>query len=299
MKVRISLLAVTALGLASAAIGQSGAQYLLVEDYYGNLVGGITGNGMQLELNSVPGVTISAPQRIEFAVSSVCADGSVASGSSCPASAPAVGRLMTGAVDAALAGDSTFLGISKVDSVYPGDKYIVKASSSGSKVFSGGAVRITAGPGGNPWVVNSRNEIWRWTGSEWNQLPGAATDIGGNGSGAVWVIGMDSAPYRWDASGEAWVKGSGAGVSIAVGPDGNPWMTNSINSIWKYDGSAWVKLPGGGTDVAVANDGTAYVVGTGGSVFKMAAGSSTWVAVPGATGVRRIAAGSSSFVAVK
>jgi hypothetical protein len=271
----------------------------MVEDAYGNLIGGITGNGIQLELNSVPGVTVSAPQRIEFAVSSVCADGSVASGSSCPASAPAVGRLMTGAVDAALAGDSTFLGISKVDSVYPGDKYIVKAASSGSKVFSGGAVRITAGPGGNPWVVNSRNEIWRWTGSEWNMLPGAAKDIGGNGNGAVWVIGMDSAPYRWDSDGQTWVKGSGAGVSIAVGPDGNPWMTNSINSIWKYDGSAWVKMPGGGTDIAIAGDGTAYVVGTGGSVFKMAAGSEAWVAVPGATGVRRIAAGSSGFVAVK
>ena len=54
----------------------------------------------------------------------------------------------------------------------------------------GTGVRVTVGANGAPWAVTANGDIYRWRGQAFEQVPGAATDIGANARGDVWVIGQ-------------------------------------------------------------------------------------------------------------
>jgi hypothetical protein len=84
--------------------------------------------------------------------------------------------------------------------------------------------------------------------------------------GSVWLIGgnhvgdgFDSSPFRWNGTG--WDGFGGGGTRIAVGPDGMPWMVNSVGSIFHYEGGNWVQKPGGGRDIGVGADGSVWLIG--------------------------------------
>lgn len=101
----------------------------------------------------------------------------------------------------------------------------------------GGAVRIAVDGRGVPWVVNSSHQIFEFRPAygTWRLLPGAARQIAANPG--VWVTGMDPAPggfelWRWNGSN--WDKYARYGaVSIAIGPAGNPWVTNNSREIYR------------------------------------------------------------------
>src|SRR5262245_23189389 len=59
-----------------------------------------------------------------------------------------------------------------------GDFGIFHWNGSGWDAIDGGGVRIDVDPSGNPWVVNSKGEIWQRLPTGWKQLPGLARDIG-------------------------------------------------------------------------------------------------------------------------
>ncbi|MCL2394935.1 MAG: hypothetical protein FWC87_09640, partial [Acidimicrobiaceae bacterium] len=95
--------------------------------------------------------------------------------------------------------------------------------------------------------------------------PGSATDVGVGANGSVWVVGTNAVPGGfgiWRFAGTGWVAVPGGGVSIAVDPAGNPWVTNSLHQIWRWTGHAFVHVPGQATDVGVGADGSVWVVGT-------------------------------------
>jgi hypothetical protein len=56
----------------------------------------------------------------------------------------------------------------------------------------GSAVHISVSSRG-PWVVNDANRIYRWENGSFTEVPGAATDVGVNARGDVWVIGVPGA----------------------------------------------------------------------------------------------------------
>jgi hypothetical protein len=154
-------------------------------------------------------------------------------------------------------------------------------------------------PAGLPWVVNDRNSIFRWKGSGWEMMSGAATDVGIGADGTVWVLGGGGTPYRW--TGSTWSAISGAGTNIAVGPTGEPWVVNAGNAIFRYamPNGPWQQIPGAGRDIAVAADGTAYHVGMGSgtgpaTIYRWQGGA--WV--PEAVAGERVAAGPAGTVAV-
>lgn len=161
----------------------------------------------------------------------------------------------------------------------------------------GGGVRIAVDPKGTPWVVNAGGQIFRWTGSAWQQMPGsAATDVGIGANGTVWVAGAGGVLFRWNPSTNSWVQlPSGAGVRVSVDRNGNPWVVNSSNQIWQHTGSAWKQLPGAGRDIGVGADGTVYVVGMGAvqggsGVWRWIPSENSWTPEPGAAGTS-VAAG--------
>lgn len=104
-------------------------------------------------------------------------------------------------------------------------------------------------------------------GSHWQQLPGAATDIGVGADGSVWVIG--TAPcdehgcgiFRFDGSGFTQVEG--AAIRIAVDQGGNPWVVNRKGGIFRRRGGRFEQLPGAAIDIGVGADGSVWVIGIG------------------------------------
>lgn len=83
-----------------------------------------------------------------------------------------------------------------------------------------------------------------------------------------------------------------AGVRIAVGPDGKPWVVNKSNLIFKYRDSvsAWQQMPGTATDIAIGANGAVYAIGTndvsptGGKNIMRWTGSN-WVDMPECAGI--------------
>lgn len=145
---------------------------------------------------------------------------------------------------------------------------------------SGGAVRI-GGTYSNPWIINDVNQIFRWTGSTWQSIPGAAFDVADG-----WVIGTSATSggfqiYRWNGSG--WTLMPGGAVRIG-GTYTTPWIVNNLNQIFRWTGSSWQWIPGAAKDV-----GDGWVLGTaaasgGLQIFRW--NGSTWTQTAGgATGI--------------
>jgi matrixin/putative peptidoglycan binding protein len=164
----------------------------------------------------------------------------------------------------------------------------------------GGALRIAVNPStanALPWVVNDRNELFRYNSSleGWDILSGAcATDVGVGEDDSVWIVGCedvvgghdirkltasldDSTPGELFCLGECFSTVAGGGLRIAVGPatvampgwplpDIVPWVTTSTNEIRRrttsnVNSGSFERLPGTATDIAAAG-GIAWSIGT-------------------------------------
>jgi hypothetical protein len=127
----------------------------------------------------------------------------------------------------------------------PGGNGIFYFNGSSWTSFSGGGVRIAIAPDGNPWVVNSTQDIYCYNGTNWVHVPGKAYDVGVGANGSAWVIGTNSVPggfgiYHWtpDAGQPLCGAGSfssvaGGGTQISVGTDGLPFVVNSAGAIYE------------------------------------------------------------------
>ncbi|MDP1981618.1 MAG: hypothetical protein Q8K23_03670 [Sulfuritalea sp.] len=150
---------------------------------------------------------------------------------------------------------------------------------------SGGAVRIDLDPQGNPWVVNDKDDIFRWTGSAWVGLPGKAKDIGIGADGTVWAIGANKVPggfgvYRWDAAKNVWLDMRGGGVRIDVDASGKPWVVNDAGKIFFGGTSGWREYSYGvlARDIGVGPEGSVFIAAKNdGAVYKFDRDSLTWI----------------------
>jgi hypothetical protein len=87
--------------------------------------------------------------------------------------------------------------------------------------------------------------------------------VGANGS--VWAVGTNPVSGGfgiWNWNGIGWVPIAGGAVTIAVGPDGSPWVTNSTHQIYHRVGSGWVPFPGAAMEVGVGANGSVWAIGT-------------------------------------
>jgi hypothetical protein len=144
-----------------------------------------------------------------------------------------------GAKDIGIGGGQVF--VIGMDSA-PGGYGIWKREGPRWRKYPGSGVRIAVDNRAYPWVVNNENEIYRWSGSSWQRMPGAAKDIGIGTNGSVAVIGTNSTSggygvYEWNSSTNSWKTLFGAGTNVAVDSAGKPWVTNSSQRVYRY-GSA-------------------------------------------------------------
>jgi hypothetical protein len=158
----------------------------------------------------------------------------------------------------------------------------------------GGLVTLAVDPSGNAWGTNDKNEIFRFTGRDFQMLSGRALDIAVGAKGTVFCVGMPGQDgnadlFEWDGS-RKWNKISGRGLKIAVDQNDWPWVTTASNEIYRYDGGRWGRLPGAAMDLAIGANGTAWVIGTnqkgaaGNGIFRW--DGQRWVEIDGAaTGI--------------
>ena len=60
----------------------------------------------------------------------------------------------------------------------PSDGAIYRWNNGRWLQVDGFGTRIAVAPDGSPWVVNSKNEIYRWSQGAFGKTPGLARDIG-------------------------------------------------------------------------------------------------------------------------
>jgi hypothetical protein len=123
-----------------------------------------------------------------------------------------------------------------------------------------------------------------------------------NGStiGSAWVLGTAKTSggdyYVYQRKGSSFVRTNGAGLQMAVGIDGYPWVITHLGTIYYWNGSTFVLAPGGGcaTSIGVgpgynATYGDPWIIGcngsstTNGSIYQYFWGNGgAWVQQPGA-----------------
>jgi hypothetical protein len=201
------------------------------------------------------------------------------------------------------AGDAWALGNTGIN----GDYYIYQWVNGQWVQEPGAGTQIAISPDqSRVWVINHLGQIFYWDGQAFQEAPGngCATSIGvgpnANGLqyGSPWVIGcggnitQNSGIYQ--LQGSTWVQQPGQAVSIAVSPQGVPWVVASDGSVWYWNGSGFTQVPGCARSIAVGPN-TANFAGPNGDVWATScypatsAGSSiyqlqngtTWVQIPG------------------
>lgn len=102
---------------------------------------------------------------------------------------------------------------------------------------------ITVDEKGLPWVVNSREHIYKWTGTKWVQMPGRATQIAAGPDGTVISI-WGNRVYKWYSGQGKWRVVSTILTkqtkklkwlherSLSVGKDGQPFLVTNIGRIF-------------------------------------------------------------------
>jgi len=145
---------------------------------------------------------------------------------------------------------------------------------------------VAIDPSENPWVIacsqtqdpgGANFDIQHWNGSTWGPpLPREfGTQIATSPAGVPWVINSNNDIFEWNGSifaGPFGPSGSKA-QSIAIGPDGNPWVVGLSsgfdaakgNDVFHWNGSSWDGPFGAATQIAVSSEqipGSPYSFGT-------------------------------------
>ena len=102
----------------------------------------------------------------------------------------------------------------------------------------GWGTAIAVGTDGEPWVVNSKGDVWE----RYVHLQNApkATDIAVDLDGIVWIVGPDYVSVKHPSK-DQWSKFDVGGVAIAIAPDGNPWIVTASGQVLELKNGRFVQ----------------------------------------------------------
>ncbi|MGJ8670820.1 MAG: tectonin domain-containing protein, partial [Oceanococcus sp.] len=155
--------------------------------------------------------------------------------------------------------------------------YFLNTTANKWERIAGGKLRLSAGPN-VLWGSNTQGAIWRYQNSNWNKIPGAASDVSVDEQGVAWHLsqrknsggGYDLYKSKND---RAWDKiGSppGGWTRISGGPNGL-WAINPIGEVWLYrrgTKSYWEKMANKETAVYInaAAKGDVWIISAQGQI---------------------------------
>jgi hypothetical protein len=139
----------------------------------------------------------------------------------------------------------------------------------------GAAIDIATGANGSVWAVGTKPVaggygIWRWTGSSWASVPGGAITIAVDPNGNPWVANSAHRIYHWN--GQSWDLYPGLANDLSVGANGSVWAVGTTPvaggyGIWRWPGSSWASAPGGAVTIAVGPNGNLWVINFAHRIF--------------------------------
>lgn len=172
-------------------------------------------------------------------------------------------------------------------------------ASQGQKQLSGAcASDIGVGENGFPWILGCGPPVGRgdfyifsWNGSQWDMIPGVATQIAVEPSGTPWITNGGGQIYKGiliaaeQGSVKGWQQIPGCAKDIAVGNNSSAWIIGCESAgaggfeIYSWNGSGWNNIPGAATQIAVEPNGNPWVVSADGKISKRSGNS--WELLPG------------------
>ena len=136
--------------------------------------------------------------------------------------------------------------------------------------IGGLGVDIAAGADDNPWLIGADGLTpFHYVNGNWQQLPGQFTRITASPENVAYAIAPDKQIWKYDPGSNSWIHVACCADDIGVGANGNLWVIGDGNAIWHWNGgSSWTQWPGTGTSIAVTPNGTPYVTEAGTSAVK-------------------------------
>jgi len=129
-------------------------------------------------------------------------------------------------------------------------------------------VRIAVDPHGNPWVVDSFNNVRRWSRGSWENLPGWGKDVAIGANGSVWAVGLEGGLYEF--RGHRFEKiYPGGFVRIATGPAGEPWPIDEKQHLVRRGPTGWESLRSATAGVAIGGNGAVWILDSAGVVYRL------------------------------
>jgi hypothetical protein len=120
-------------------------------------------------------------------------------------------------------------------------------------------VRIAVDPRGNPWVVDSFNNVRRWNRGAWENLPGWGKDVAIGADGSVWSVGLEGGLWRF--RGQRFEKVYPGGFQrIAVAPDGEPWAVDEKLQVVRRGEWGWQPLRPSTRSIGIGAEGSVWIV---------------------------------------
>lgn len=134
--------------------------------------------------------------------------------------------------------------------------------------FIGQFARIAVTPGGLPWGITTRGEVFRHDGIEWKQVRNiAAQDIAVGFDGTVIASGPQDTLYKYDPAIDSFIRlpqigdnAPPAGVRVAVDPAGKPWVIGSDGFVARCVSGACERLPIRARSIDIGPEGSVVIV---------------------------------------
>jgi len=145
----------------------------------------------------------------------------------------------------------------------------------------GAAVEISS-KGKELWVINDKQQIFRWEGTNWKQIPGVASRVGASPDGWTWVVNSAGNVFRFNVDKQDWDLMPGGIVQISAMSKDRAIGIAPGNSIWLWDKTAWTQLPGGATWSAIGDGDERWVIHQDTmQIFRWSHSGNTWEVIPG------------------
>jgi hypothetical protein len=152
--------------------------------------------------------------------------------------------------------------------------------------------RVTVDPSGNPWVVLTGGQIYRYNKGKWIRVPGDARDIAAAGKHMTMASGYKgmevfAKPYGAPDAIKSWKFTNGHGISLAAASNNISWLVKRSGDIWQRPvGRKWKKMPGNRAVDIATNGNTTFHIGSGGEPYKYVPRKNSWTRMHGRSNKR-------------
>jgi tectonin-like protein len=157
--------------------------------------------------------------------------------------------------------------------------------------FPGAVIRFAIDPNGNPWVINSKREIFRHTGKDWKNVSGSAVDISIGSDGKVIISGPNEKLYKLNDRQTAFKPIYGKGYYIALHPNGEIWSIRKNGKIDRCDAEKCTRLKKTGADISIGPDGSVFMADTSNKLYRYDDKKDDWVRVETSRSVKTVGVG--------